>query len=456
MVSLDAGPGALSSCCARRSDCRSRVLPLPRASHTPHTKVGEMSRALVLNATYEPLCVVPTRRALLLVIQAKAELLAATGRVFHSARVTLDEPSVVRLSYFVRVPHQAHVALNRRAIFARDGHRCQYCGAQAENIDHIRAEVQRRPPRMGQRGGGVPALQRPQAGPLARGNRHEVAPSAGHPAGPSLGTGRARRRPPGLGALPRLPRAGGAADRSAGRRGCTVGVMRWQVQRAGGKVSELHQNSVGSLTGLSRAAVSRCRLAVVQRAANSGLVLGSAQDDGTVDGPACEAAGVEVVRRRSGGGAVLVEPGSVIWVDLVLGATDPLWSADVGRSAWWVGEAWAKALRGAGLGPLDVWKGPMVRGAWSSLVCFAGLGPGEVVDGARRKVVGISQRRTRHGALFQCACLLHWQPGRLLELLVLPEGQRRAASGELAHAAIGVGAERAEVVTQAFLSALPA
>ena len=96
-----------------------------------------MSRALVLNATYEPLCVVPTRRALLLVLQAKAELLTATGRVFRSARACLDEPSVVRLSYHVRVPHQAHVALSRRAVFVRDGHRCQYCGAQAENIDHI-------------------------------------------------------------------------------------------------------------------------------------------------------------------------------------------------------------------------------------------------------------------------------------------------------------------------------
>ena len=73
----------------------------------------------------------------MLVLQAKAEPLAATGRVFHSARVSVAEPSVVRLSYFVRVPHQAHVALSRRAIFARDGHRCQYCGAQAENIDHI-------------------------------------------------------------------------------------------------------------------------------------------------------------------------------------------------------------------------------------------------------------------------------------------------------------------------------
>jgi len=96
-----------------------------------------MSRALVLNATYEPLCVVPTRRALLLVLQAKAEVLCGTGRSFRSARLSLAEPSVVRLAYFVRVPHQARVALNRRAIFARDGHRCQYCGAQAENIDHI-------------------------------------------------------------------------------------------------------------------------------------------------------------------------------------------------------------------------------------------------------------------------------------------------------------------------------
>ena len=96
-----------------------------------------MSRALVLNATYEPLCVVPARRALLLVLQAKAEQLAATGRVFHSARFVIDEPSVVRLSYYVRVPHQVHVALSRRAVFVRDGHRCQYCGNQAENIDHV-------------------------------------------------------------------------------------------------------------------------------------------------------------------------------------------------------------------------------------------------------------------------------------------------------------------------------
>jgi len=96
-----------------------------------------VTQSLVLNATFEPLCVVSTRRALLLVLEGKAEMMSATGRVFRAARITVDEPSVVRLVYFVRVPFQARVALNRRAVFARDGHRCQYCGASAENIDHV-------------------------------------------------------------------------------------------------------------------------------------------------------------------------------------------------------------------------------------------------------------------------------------------------------------------------------
>lgn len=96
-----------------------------------------MTQALVLNATYEPLCVVPTRRALTLLLDDKAELLHRTERLFRSERLTVAEPSVVRLRYYVKVPYQARIALNRRAVFARDGHRCQYCGAAAENIDHV-------------------------------------------------------------------------------------------------------------------------------------------------------------------------------------------------------------------------------------------------------------------------------------------------------------------------------
>ena len=94
-------------------------------------------RALVLNATYEPLCVVSSRRALILVLNERAELLHDTGDYFHSARRAFPVPSVVRLSQYVRVPRQSRVAISRRSVFARDGHRCQYCGATAENIDHV-------------------------------------------------------------------------------------------------------------------------------------------------------------------------------------------------------------------------------------------------------------------------------------------------------------------------------
>lgn len=95
------------------------------------------SRALVLNATFEPLGIVSSRRALLLVLDTRAELVHCTDRVFRSERMELPEPSVVRLSRFVRVPYQRAVAVNRRTVFARDGQRCQYCDAPADSIDHV-------------------------------------------------------------------------------------------------------------------------------------------------------------------------------------------------------------------------------------------------------------------------------------------------------------------------------
>src|SRR5438034_7782870 len=73
----------------------------------------------------------------MLLLDDKAELIHSTERHFRAARVAFPEPSVVRLARYVRVPYQSRVALNRRAVFARDGHRCQYCGATAENIDHV-------------------------------------------------------------------------------------------------------------------------------------------------------------------------------------------------------------------------------------------------------------------------------------------------------------------------------
>ena len=94
-------------------------------------------RVLLLNATFEPLAVVSSRRALLLVLATKAELVHATDRLFRSERLTIAEPSVVRLTRYVRLPHPFQIAVNRRTVFARDDARCQYCGAAAENLDHV-------------------------------------------------------------------------------------------------------------------------------------------------------------------------------------------------------------------------------------------------------------------------------------------------------------------------------
>ncbi len=185
------------------------------------------------------------------------------------------------------------------------------------------------------------------------------------------------------------------------------------------------------------------------------LVLGSGQAGAAADPDACAAAGVDVVRRSSGGGAVLVDPRSVLWVDFVVPAGDPLWTADVGRAAWWVGEAWSEALGQMGVSGLEVWKGPMQKNAWSSRVCFAGLAAGEVTAAGQSKVVGISQRRTRQGALFQCACLLMWEPAQTLDLLALSNDERTAGGRELARVAAGIGAERAPDIATRLLSVLP-
>ena len=96
-----------------------------------------MGRALVLNASDSPLAVVAARRAVVLVIKDKAEVVLSNGAIFRSEHVAIEAPSVVRLRRFVRVPYRPHAPLTRRAVFARDEWRCQYCGGNAENLDHV-------------------------------------------------------------------------------------------------------------------------------------------------------------------------------------------------------------------------------------------------------------------------------------------------------------------------------
>lgn len=136
------------------------------------------------------------------------------------------------------------------------------------------------------------------------------------------------------------------------------------------------------------------------------LVLGSTQRPGLVDADAAEAAGIEVCQRRSGGGLVFVEPERSLWIDVVIPRGHALWSDDVGLAFDWLGKAWRAALAGAAPAEAQladrtrVHRGRLLHPDWGRVICFAGLGPGEVViDG--RKVVGLSQRRTRDSARFQ-------------------------------------------------------
>jgi lipoate-protein ligase A len=227
----------------------------------------------------------------------------------------------------------------------------------------------------------------------------------------------------------------------------------WQVEYCRGPARDLHQRSAALV--VAGAATGRvARQVRVLTADRSALVLGSGQPESDVDIDAAAAAGVEVVRRRSGGGAVLVDSHSLVWVDVVIPGDDPVWDADVGRAAWWVGAAWAHAVEATAGGRATVWQGGMQRGPWSRRVCFAGVGPGEVcIEG--QKAVGISQRRTRQGALFQTAALLSWDPATLLSLLRLDEAARSRGRADLASAAVGLGPERATGLVDAFVAALP-
>ncbi|HTX01051.1 MAG TPA: hypothetical protein VMD59_19870, partial [Acidimicrobiales bacterium] len=162
------------------------------------------------------------------------------------------------------------------------------------------------------------------------------------------------------------------------------------------------------------------------------LVVGSSQRPETL-APQTLADHPGLVRRRSGGAAVLVSPRAQCWVDVFVPSGDELLHADVARSAWWLGEAWARALA-ALLGQqrsLGVHRGPSERTPWSAIACFAALGPGEVtIDG--RKVVGISQRRNSGGAWLHSMALLRFDATRLARLLCPEPAEAGQLAAELA------------------------
>jgi len=199
----------------------------------------------------------------------------------------------------------------------------------------------------------------------------------------------------------------------------------WTIEHTVGGTAAFHART--SFSG---------RVALFHEVDRPTLVLGSSQRPDEVDTQVASALGVDVVGRRSGGGAVLVLPGECLWLDLVIPADDPLWSDDVGRAMIWVGECWRSALRGLGIST-TVHSAAMVPGDWGRRVCFASVGAGEVMAGSV-KVVGVSQRRTRQWARFQTMCHLRWRPELVAAVMASP----RPTAAELSGVALAVPSGR--------------
>ena len=135
------------------------------------------------------------------------------------------------------------------------------------------------------------------------------------------------------------------------------------------------------------------------------LILGSSSPD-----PYCGLRD-DLVRRRSGGGLVWLDPAVMTWVDVFVPTADPLWCPDISQAFHWLGRRMAAAFADLGV-PATMHRGPYEAGPSGGLICFASLGPGEVTARGR-KLVGISQRRTREGSRFQCLAYERFEFGPL-------------------------------------------
>lgn len=97
-----------------------------------------MAKVLLLNATYEPLRVISTKRAVVMVVEDKAIIEVAGEGEFRSPSTTIPVPAVVRLKTYVKVPYRANKPLTNKAVLARDGYECAYCDKRrADTVDHV-------------------------------------------------------------------------------------------------------------------------------------------------------------------------------------------------------------------------------------------------------------------------------------------------------------------------------
>ena len=188
--------------------------------------------------------------------------------------------------------------------------------------------------------------------------------------------------------------------------------VRWRVVRETGPAEDFHRRDPDGDPG---------HQFWILRPSRPTLVLGSTQPAELVRTDRAATDGIEVCRRRSGGGLVYLDPATDCWLDAIVPVGSPLWHDDVGRAFHWLGRRWADTISDL-LGPAGPalanhprpTRAPNPRPLW----CFAGIGHGEVTIGAS-KVVGLSQRRTRGWIRLQSLVLGAWPGRRLLPYLDL-------------------------------------
>jgi lipoate-protein ligase A len=197
--------------------------------------------------------------------------------------------------------------------------------------------------------------------------------------------------------------------------------MRFTLVEQSGPAATLFADTDAALASVSDSS----RIIRVLTVEKPVVVLGSAQDPSTV------VESVEVVRRRSGGGAVWLDSESMVWFDVIISSADPLWRVDVGESMWWVGDIFAQALRSLGVPGVQTHREAMVRHELDRTICWTGIGPGEVTAGqSGPKMVGVAQKRLRNGALFQVGVLLAQSQFRLTSIFGLGAAEATVRASE--------------------------
>ncbi len=175
----------------------------------------------------------------------------------------------------------------------------------------------------------------------------------------------------------------------------------WKIERSTGSAAQLHDRPIPDELEPT------IWLHQLERPA---LVLGSTQSADLVQSDAARNAGIEVCSRRSGGGLVSINPQLDIWLDILIPTRSPLWRRDVTAAFDWVGIVWEATLQRhfpSHASEIVAYTGPQQTGEYGRTLCFAGLGRGEVTV-ADHKVVGLSQKRNRAGARFQCLYAPHY------------------------------------------------